>query len=150
MYVWIGLPTIQRGMLESLTRTEHSIEASIAPRVCHTCYPHRYDCPSCACLDINVEFVLAWKVDFNLTVRSFEKQLQGLRNIVDMSLTSHMDPAPRVLFTSSAGIIRRTYVLGLLRNRSLSMPYRNTDTWIPHGGTYSRPRCRHRYRIHRS
>lgn len=53
---------------------------------------------------------LAWRVDFNLTVASFESNLKATRNLIDLSLTSPYDKAPRVVFIGSIGVIRSTFV----------------------------------------
>ncbi|KAH9895845.1 acetyl-CoA synthetase-like protein [Cubamyces lactineus] len=46
----------------------------------------------------------AWKVDFNLSLHSFEVDIQGARNLVDLAITSPYKTAPTVLFVSSVGI----------------------------------------------
>ncbi|KAI0050801.1 acetyl-CoA synthetase-like protein [Auriscalpium vulgare] len=47
----------------------------------------------------------AWRVDFNLSLSSFEELITGLRNLIDLSLSSpHREPPP-FLFTSSIGVI---------------------------------------------
>ncbi|KAL7278170.1 hypothetical protein ACG7TL_008143 [Trametes sanguinea] len=46
----------------------------------------------------------AWKVDFNISLSSFEVDLQGARNIVDLAIGSPYKVAPTVLFVSSVGI----------------------------------------------
>jgi nucleoside-diphosphate-sugar epimerase len=49
----------------------------------------------------------AWRVDFNLALRSFDLQVKGLRNLIDLALASpHANP-PRLLFTSSVAVLRR-------------------------------------------
>ncbi|CDO73877.1 hypothetical protein BN946_scf185016.g34 [Trametes cinnabarina] len=46
----------------------------------------------------------AWQVNFNLSLPSFEVDLQGARNIVDLAISSPFKQAPTVLFVSSVGI----------------------------------------------
>ena len=50
---------------------------------------------------------IAWPVDFNLNLISFEKHLQGTRNLVDYALSSPFVDPPRLMFISSIGIFRR-------------------------------------------
>ena len=50
---------------------------------------------------------IAWPVDFNLNLISFEKHLQGTRNLVDYALSSPFIDPPRLMFISSIGIFRR-------------------------------------------
>ena len=49
----------------------------------------------------------AWPVDFNLTLKSFEKSLQGVRSLVQFALSSPFTTPPQILFVSSVGIFRR-------------------------------------------
>ncbi|KAH8101719.1 acetyl-CoA synthetase-like protein, partial [Cristinia sonorae] len=49
----------------------------------------------------------AWPVDFNLTLKSFERSLQGVRSLVDFALSSSFTVPPQILFVSSIGIFRR-------------------------------------------
>ncbi|KAI0758570.1 male sterility protein-domain-containing protein [Trametes elegans] len=46
----------------------------------------------------------AWKVDFNLSLPSFEVDIQGARNLVDLAISSPFKQAPTVLFVSSIGV----------------------------------------------
>ncbi|OSC98632.1 acetyl-CoA synthetase-like protein [Trametes coccinea BRFM310] len=46
----------------------------------------------------------AWQVNFNLSLSSFEVDLQGARNIVELAIGSPFKQAPTVLFVSSVGI----------------------------------------------
>ncbi|KAI8995249.1 acetyl-CoA synthetase-like protein [Trametes punicea] len=45
-----------------------------------------------------------WKVDFNLSIHSFDVDLRGARNLVDLAISSPYKDAPRILFVSSVGI----------------------------------------------
>ncbi|OSD00523.1 acetyl-CoA synthetase-like protein [Trametes coccinea BRFM310] len=46
----------------------------------------------------------AWKVDFNLSIQSFEMDIQGARNLVDLAISSPYRQAPTVVFVSSIGV----------------------------------------------
>ncbi|TBU23410.1 acetyl-CoA synthetase-like protein [Dichomitus squalens] len=46
----------------------------------------------------------AWKVDFNLSIASFEHDIQGARNLVDLAISSPYKKAPTVVFVSSVGV----------------------------------------------
>lgn len=50
----------------------------------------------------------AWNVNFVLPVTAFEKQLTGLQNLLNFSLTSPLTRAPRLLFCSSIGVAMGT------------------------------------------
>ncbi|KAL7284715.1 hypothetical protein ACG7TL_002021 [Trametes sanguinea] len=49
-------------------------------------------------------FYTAWKVDFKLSVQSFEGDLQGARNLVDLAISSSYRQAPTIVFISSIGV----------------------------------------------
>ncbi|THH29826.1 hypothetical protein EUX98_g4377 [Antrodiella citrinella] len=49
----------------------------------------------------------AWPVDFNLTLQSFERSLQGVRGLTDFALSSPFEIPPQILFVSSIGIFRQ-------------------------------------------
>ncbi|KAI0759234.1 male sterility protein-domain-containing protein [Trametes elegans] len=46
----------------------------------------------------------AWKVDFNLSLPSFEVDIQGARNLVNLAISSPFKQAPTILFVSSIGV----------------------------------------------
>ncbi|KAI0634096.1 acetyl-CoA synthetase-like protein [Trametes polyzona] len=46
----------------------------------------------------------AWKVNFNLSLASFEVDIQGARNFVDLAISSPYKQAPTILFVSSIGV----------------------------------------------
>ncbi|KAI0332192.1 acetyl-CoA synthetase-like protein [Cubamyces sp. BRFM 1775] len=48
----------------------------------------------------------AWKVDFNLSLHSFEVDLQATRNLIDLVISSPFRRAPTMLFVSSIGVFR--------------------------------------------
>nr|WGM49229.1 carboxylic acid reductase [Boreostereum vibrans] len=47
----------------------------------------------------------AWRVDFNLSLSSFEPLVAGVRNLVELSLSSPRPSPPPVLFTSSISVL---------------------------------------------
>ncbi len=50
------------------------------------------------------DFVPAWRVDFNLGLSSFESNIRGLRNLIELALTSQA----RLVYTSSIGVFQST------------------------------------------
>ncbi|PIL34373.1 hypothetical protein GSI_03148 [Ganoderma sinense ZZ0214-1] len=46
----------------------------------------------------------AWKVDFMMSIASFEQDIQGVRNFVDLALSSPYTKAPTVMLVSSVGV----------------------------------------------
>ncbi|KAI0332229.1 acetyl-CoA synthetase-like protein [Cubamyces sp. BRFM 1775] len=46
----------------------------------------------------------AWKVDFNMSIQSFEVDIQGARNLVDLAISSPYRQAPTIVFVSSIGV----------------------------------------------
>ncbi|KAH7912486.1 acetyl-CoA synthetase-like protein [Hygrophoropsis aurantiaca] len=48
----------------------------------------------------------AWRVDFNLTLASFETAVGGVRTLVDLALSSPLPKPPRIIFTSTVGVLR--------------------------------------------
>ncbi|KAM5540084.1 hypothetical protein V8D89_006224 [Ganoderma adspersum] len=46
----------------------------------------------------------AWKVDFNMSIASFEQDIQGVRNFVDLALSSPYTNAPTAMLVSSVGV----------------------------------------------
>ncbi|KAI0691830.1 hypothetical protein BC835DRAFT_1278821 [Cytidiella melzeri] len=48
----------------------------------------------------------AWPVNFNVNLSFFEPSIQGLRNLVDLALSSPHGTPPRIIFISSEGILR--------------------------------------------
>ncbi|RPD56588.1 acetyl-CoA synthetase-like protein [Lentinus tigrinus ALCF2SS1-7] len=49
----------------------------------------------------------AWKVDFKLGLSSFESDLQAVRNLVELSLSSRHTAPPKIVFISSVGVFSR-------------------------------------------
>ncbi|KAF8320371.1 acetyl-CoA synthetase-like protein [Clavulina sp. PMI_390] len=46
----------------------------------------------------------AWRLDFNLALKSFEPQIKGTRNLIDLALSSPNASSLRFVFTSSIGV----------------------------------------------
>ncbi|KDQ07667.1 hypothetical protein BOTBODRAFT_166803 [Botryobasidium botryosum FD-172 SS1] len=55
----------------------------------------------------SVTFIIhnAWRLDFNLTLSSFEPLIHGVRNLADLALASPHPAPPRVLFESSVSVL---------------------------------------------
>ncbi|KAF8216298.1 hypothetical protein K438DRAFT_1796975 [Mycena galopus ATCC 62051] len=49
----------------------------------------------------------AWPVDFNLALRSFERNILGLRKLIDFSLGSPFFQPPTIIYTSSIGVFQQ-------------------------------------------
>ncbi|KAG1870691.1 putative aminoadipate reductase [Suillus subalutaceus] len=43
----------------------------------------------------------AWRLDFNLALSSFDSHVRGMRNLIDLALSSPRHPKPRFMFASS-------------------------------------------------
>ncbi|EIW80018.1 acetyl-CoA synthetase-like protein [Coniophora puteana RWD-64-598 SS2] len=50
----------------------------------------------------------AWTVNFNLGLDSFEGNIRGLRSLVDFVLSSSLSRSPKVVFTSSIGVVQNS------------------------------------------
>ncbi|KIJ40867.1 hypothetical protein M422DRAFT_780553 [Sphaerobolus stellatus SS14] len=48
----------------------------------------------------------AWRVDFNISLASFEPAIRGVRYMIDLALGSPQLIPPRIIFTSSIGIVK--------------------------------------------
>ncbi|KAG8930870.1 hypothetical protein FRC02_003563 [Tulasnella sp. 418] len=48
----------------------------------------------------------AWRVDFNVSLASFEPGIKGVRTLIDMALASPRSDPPRIIFTSSVATLR--------------------------------------------
>ena len=49
-------------------------------------------------------------MNFNLSLNSFESSVQGVRNLIDLALSSPQGEPPHIVFASSQGILRRAYL----------------------------------------
>ena len=54
---------------------------------------------------------LAWRVDFNLSLQSFETAIHGVRCLVDFSLESPLKIPPKIVFLSSVGVYHGNQIL---------------------------------------
>ena len=52
-------------------------------------------------------FRAAWRVDFNLTLLSFETYIADLRRLIDFALSCRLPEPPRFLFVSSVAVVSR-------------------------------------------
>lgn len=50
----------------------------------------------------------AWKVNFNISVASFEPDIQGARNLVDLAISSPYTKAPTIVFVGSISVFTST------------------------------------------
>ncbi|KAG2095134.1 putative aminoadipate reductase [Suillus discolor] len=53
------------------------------------------------CTSVTVIIHNAWRLDFNLALSSFETHVRGMRNLIDLALSSPRHPQPRFMFASS-------------------------------------------------
>ncbi|KAG2068654.1 putative aminoadipate reductase [Suillus decipiens] len=53
------------------------------------------------CTSVTVIIHNAWRVDFNLALSSFDSHVRGMRNLIDLALSSPRHPKPRFMFASS-------------------------------------------------
>jgi hypothetical protein len=60
-----------------------------------------------AWLNTCCSFLVAWRVDFNLTLLSFETYIADLRRLIDFALTCRLPEPPRFLFVSSIAAVSR-------------------------------------------
>ncbi|TCD61564.1 putative NRPS-like protein biosynthetic cluster [Steccherinum ochraceum] len=51
----------------------------------------------------------AYRVNFNLSLSSFEPNIRGVRQLIDMALTSSLAVPPRLIFVSSVGVLGRRH-----------------------------------------
>ena len=52
--------------------------------------------------------VSAWRVDFNVSLPSFEPLIAGTRNLIDLALTSEVPGGPKMAFVSSISALLST------------------------------------------
>lgn len=58
-------------------------------------------------LHVDSILIAAYRVNFNLSLASFEPNVQAARNLVDLALSSPRPHPPRLLFESSVGVLGR-------------------------------------------
>ena len=54
--------------------------------------------------------LLAWRLDFNVILSTFEPQIAGVRSLIDLSLASSRLVPPRILFTSSISVAHSKHI----------------------------------------
>ena len=59
---------------------------------------------------------VAWRVNFNINVTSFESNIRSVRNFVDLALRSPFSKPPRVLFISSIGVFQSNWKQSFITN----------------------------------
>jgi hypothetical protein len=62
--------------------------------------------------------MIAYRVDFNVSLASFEPQLVIVRNLVNFSLSSPLVTPPPILFTSSVGVLH-----GVFQKQAFLLPF---------------------------
>ena len=74
-------------------------------RSVHIIMTVKYSSNSLFCLQLTATTTTiihnAWRLDFNLTVSSFESNIRGTRHLVDLALASSLSQPPRFIFASS-------------------------------------------------
>ncbi|KAG1790286.1 putative aminoadipate reductase [Suillus plorans] len=53
------------------------------------------------CTSVTVIIHSAWRLDYNLALSSFDTDVRGMRNLIDLALSSPRHPKPRFMFASS-------------------------------------------------
>ncbi|KAG2117013.1 putative aminoadipate reductase [Suillus discolor] len=53
------------------------------------------------CTSVTVIIHNSWRLDFNLALSSFDTHVRGMRNLIDLALSSPRHPKPRFMFASS-------------------------------------------------
>ncbi|KAG2366971.1 acetyl-CoA synthetase-like protein [Suillus spraguei] len=53
------------------------------------------------CTSVTIIIHNAWRLDFNLALSSFDSYVRGMRNLIDLALSSPRHPKPRFMFASS-------------------------------------------------
>lgn len=75
----------------------------------------------------------AWRVDFNLSLSSFESNIKGLRSLIDLSLTTRQHKPARLIFLSSIGVYQNVQ-----RNEVQSEALIEPDVAVSSGYTESK------------
>jgi len=55
--------------------------------------------------------VKGWRIDFNMGLAAFEDDIKGVRNLIDLALSSSLSPPPHFLFPSSPAVVHSTFYL---------------------------------------
>ena len=83
---------------------------ALDPTLSNSYHAQWYDARACF-IRITLTFPLlaiAWKVNFNLSIASFEVDIQATRNLVDLALSSPYTQPPTLIFVSSIGTFAST------------------------------------------
>ncbi|GJE93538.1 acetyl-CoA synthetase-like protein [Phanerochaete sordida] len=72
----------------------------------------------------------AWPVNFNMSLRSFEPSVHGVRNLIDLALASPFPAPPPLAFVSSIGVFRDIDVSAPVLERTI-------DAHVAAGSGYS-------------
>ena len=51
--------------------------------------------------------MLGWRVDFNLGLSTFEPNVAGVRNLINLALESKLPIPPRFIFVSTVAVLAR-------------------------------------------
>ena len=51
-----------------------------------------------------IEFIIAWKINLNLSLASFDDSIRGVRALVDFAITSPLARPPNLVFVSSISV----------------------------------------------
>jgi len=72
----------------------------------------------CYHVRLNTQYCVlaAWRVDFNLTLLSFEPYIADLRRLIDFALSCRLPEPPRFLFVSSVAAVSRLDPLPVLEH----------------------------------
>jgi len=66
-----------------------------------------------------------WRVDFNMGLAAFEDDIKGVRNLIDLALSSSLLSPPHFLFPSSPATVHSAYYL--LRSSTFDSPFISSD-----------------------
>ena len=89
---------------------------------------------------------IAWKINLNLSLTSFEDGISGVRALVDFAITSPLMRIPHLLFVSSISVFISVYFTSTVPPFSLMSIFRFREQWLCRRGTSAKSRdpCWHR------
>ena len=93
-----------------------------------------------------LSIVIAWKINLNLSLTSFEDGISGVRALVDFAITSPLMRPPHLLFVSSISVFISAYFASTATPFSLMSVFRFREQRICRRGSSAKPRdpCWHR------
>ncbi len=94
----------------------------------------------CACSNADTNHT-AWRVNFKLALASFETELAGLRNLIEVALSSPYTVPPKLQFVSSIGVFRGETPATLFDTLSAHQCLRLSAFWADPGGACPTVRC---------